>query len=120
MTRPFATVSELFGQWKEDVLSDEPPATWSIGDPAFAHVEVAPGCISVLGGAPGSGKTALFNQWVGGILDSETDARVLVANVEMSPGQLLTRMLSRLSGVPRPRSASTRSHLPVTKKSARR
>jgi replicative DNA helicase len=100
MTRPFATVSELFGPWKEDILSDEPPATWSIGDPVFAHVEVAPRRIGLLGGAPGCGKTALFNQWVGGILDSESDARILIANVEMSPEQLLTRMLSCLSRVP--------------------
>src|SRR5262249_51828280 len=39
-------------------------------------------------------------QWVGGILDAEPDARVLVANVEMSAHQLLTRTLSRLSGIP--------------------
>jgi replicative DNA helicase len=100
MTLPFATVAELFGPWKDDLLSDEPPATWSIGDATFAHVEVAPDRIILLGGAPGSGKTALLLQWVGGILDTEPDARILLANVEMSAGQLLARMLARLSNVP--------------------
>jgi replicative DNA helicase len=100
MTRPFATVADLFAGWRDDVLSHDPPATWNIGDLAFDHVEVAPGRIILLGGAPGAGKSALLLQWLGGILDTEPDARVLIANVEMSPGQLLTRTLSRLSGVP--------------------
>jgi replicative DNA helicase len=100
MTLPFATVAELFGGWKDDLLSDDPPATWSIGDPVFDHVEVAPGRIVLLGGAPGSGKTAMLLQWLGGILDTEPDARILLANVEMSAGQLLARMLARISGVP--------------------
>jgi replicative DNA helicase len=100
MTRPFSTVADLFQGWSADVLNEEPPPTWSIGDPTFDHVEVAPGRIILLGGAPAVGKTALINQWLGGILDTESDARVLIANVEMSPYQLLTRTLSRLSGVP--------------------
>jgi hypothetical protein len=50
LTRPLDTVSDLFSGWRLDVLSDEPPATWSIGDPAFAHVEVAPGRIVLAGG----------------------------------------------------------------------
>jgi replicative DNA helicase len=97
--RPFATVTDLFAGWRADVLSDDPPACWSIGDPTFEHVEVVPGRIVLLGGAPGSGKTALLMQWSGGILASEADARIMIANVEMSPGQLLCRMLSRLSRV---------------------
>jgi replicative DNA helicase len=99
MTRPLATVADLYRAWSDDVLSEDPPPTWSIGDPAFDHVEVAPGRIILLGGAPGAGKTALLLQWLCGILDTEPDARVLIANVEMSPHQLLTRQLSRLSGV---------------------
>jgi replicative DNA helicase len=100
VTRPLATVADLFEAWSGDVLSTDPPPVWSIGDPAFAHVEVAPGRIILLGGAPGVGKTALLLQWLFGILDTEPEARVLIANVEMSPHQLLTRQLSRLSGVP--------------------
>jgi replicative DNA helicase len=90
----------LFEEWRSDVLSIEPPTSWSIGDPTFDHVEVAPGRIVLVGGSPSSGKTALLQQWVGGILDAEADARVLIANIEMAPGQLLNRMLSRTSGVP--------------------
>jgi replicative DNA helicase len=100
LTRPFTTVADLYRAWTEDVLSEHPPPTWSIGDPTFDHVEVAPGRVILLGGAPGAGKTALLLQWLFGILGSEPEARILVANVEMTPNQLLTRQLSRLSGVP--------------------
>jgi replicative DNA helicase len=99
VTRPFATVTDLIAGWRADILSDDPPACWSIGHPTFEDVEVTPGRILLLGGAPGSGKTALFMQWSGGILDTEADARIMIANVEMSPSQLLSHTLSRLSRV---------------------
>src|SRR5262249_29669756 len=78
---------------------DTPPPTWKLGQP-FEHVEIAPGRIELLGGAPGTGKTVLLMQWVFSALFLNPDLRILVCNVEMPPGMLLNRQLSRLSVVP--------------------
>ncbi|WP_165249233.1 DnaB-like helicase C-terminal domain-containing protein [Paludisphaera soli] len=94
------TGTDLYGGWWEDVTSERPPPGWKAGDPVFDHVEVAPGRIILIGGPPGGGKTSLVNQWVGGMLATNPDMRILVANVEMPPTALLSRHLSRLSDVP--------------------
>ncbi|WP_169980912.1 DnaB-like helicase C-terminal domain-containing protein [Tautonia rosea] len=98
--RTFVTAEGLFGDWLDDLHSTEPPLTWSSGDECFDHVELAPGRIVLVGGGPGAGKTAAILQWVFGMLETNPDLRVLVANVEMSPMTLMTRQLSRLSGIP--------------------
>lgn len=94
------TGKALFDAWYGEVTSDTPPPTWSSGDPIFEPYEVGPGRIILIGGAPGAGKTAFILQWIFGILAACPNLRVLVANVEMPPHALLTRQLSRLSGVP--------------------
>jgi replicative DNA helicase len=96
----YTTGKVLFDAWSGEITSPDPPLTWSAGDPVFESIEVEPGRIILLGGAPGSGKTALLMQWALGILTHNPDLRVLVANVEMPPHALLTRQLSRLSGIP--------------------
>ena len=93
------TGKALFTSWYDEVTSEMPPLTWSSGDPVFEPFEVGPNRIILVGGAPGSGKTALLCQWVFGLLASNPDLRVLIGNVEMPPHALLTRQLSRLSGV---------------------
>jgi replicative DNA helicase len=94
------TGSTLFDAWHGEVISETPPLAWSCSDPVFAPFEIGPNRIILLGGAPGSGKTALLCQWVFGLLADNPNLRVLVGNVEMPPHALLTRQLSRLSGVP--------------------
>ncbi|GIW86692.1 MAG: replicative DNA helicase [Isosphaeraceae bacterium] len=94
------TGADLYREWWDEVTTDAPPAGWSAGDPALDHVEVAPSRIILVAGPPGAGKTALINQWVGGLLSGNLDVRVALANVEMPPAALLSRHLSRLSGVP--------------------
>jgi replicative DNA helicase len=100
MTQSYLAGAGLFAAWWGDLNSDTPTPTWSPADPVFDGIEVAPGRIVLVAGPPGGGKTALIGQWVGGLLDRHDDLRVLNANVEMPPGALLTRQLSRLSGVP--------------------
>jgi replicative DNA helicase len=100
LTETYLAGADLYASWWEAFTSETPPTTWSPGDPVFDGIEVAPGRIVLVAGPPGAGKTALIGQWVGGMLDRNDDLRVLVANVEMPPGALLTRQLSRLSGVP--------------------
>ena len=58
---PLITGVEAFGSWRTS--SQGPPLkTWSVGD-EFAHIEIGPGRVLLIGGAPGSGKTALLLQW---------------------------------------------------------
>lgn len=94
------TGEALFASWWNEVTDDDPPPTWSSGDPIFENIEVGPGRIILVAGPPGGGKTALIGQWTTDLLRACPDLRVFVANVEMPPQALLTRQLSRLSGVP--------------------
>jgi replicative DNA helicase len=55
--------------------------------------------VTLLGGAPGAGKTAFSMQCVIDALRQTPDLRAVVCNVEMSPRVLLDRQLARLSGV---------------------
>ncbi|NLF59368.1 MAG: AAA family ATPase [Candidatus Hydrogenedens sp.] len=94
----FITAAGLFDTWADDVLHGKPPVIWNVGA-GFQHVELGPGLVCLLGGAPGSGKTALSMQWVVDALRSEKTLRCLVCNVEMHPRTLMDRQLARLSGV---------------------
>jgi replicative DNA helicase len=96
----YRTGAALFASWQADIFDPHPPPTWSSGDPIFDDIEVGPGRIILLGGPPGAGKTAPIGQWTTGLLMTCPDLRVFSANVEMPPHALLSRQLSRLSGVP--------------------
>ena len=95
----FVSGADLFATWNKSIFDPTLPPTWKIGA-AFDHVEIAPGRIVLIGGAPGAGKTALITQWTFDGLDLNPKLRAVVANVEMSPSRLLDRQLARLSGVP--------------------
>jgi replicative DNA helicase len=96
----YHTGKALFDAWQAELLTDDPPPTWSSRDPIFEGIEVGPGRIILLGGPPGGGKTSLIGQWTTDMLQHTPDLRILIANVEMPPHALLSRQLSRLSGVP--------------------
>jgi replicative DNA helicase len=53
----------------------------------------------LLGGAPGSGKTALSMQAIVDALRLNDSLRALVCNIEMPPEVLMDRQLARLSGI---------------------
>lgn len=92
---------QLFMGWKRDLLSGKSPIRWSLADEdsPLNAIKAEPGSVKALGGGPGSGKTALVLQLVTDGLRLSDELRVLVANVEMAPGVLLDRQLSRLSGI---------------------
>jgi replicative DNA helicase len=96
----YLTGKALFDSWLADIKSGKPPLTWPSGDPVFENIEAGPSRIVLIAGPPGAGKTALFGQWVVGMLRANPGVRVLVANVEMPADALLTRQLARLSGIP--------------------
>lgn len=95
----FATAADLIDGWRDDVLSGTPPTLFPVGSGELARIEIGPGLVTLLGGAPGSGKTSLVMQLVIDALRLTPTLRVLVCNVEMSAGVLLDRQLARLSGI---------------------
>lgn len=99
MTPKFQTGDTLLGSWMTDVERGEPPVRFALAQP-FDRLDLRPGRLLLFGGAPGHGKTAAILQTVVDLLRLNPSARVLVANVEMTPTLLLERAVSRLSGVP--------------------
>jgi len=63
------------------------------------YPEIGPGLVTLIGGAPAGGKTALATMMGVEMLRFHSDLRVLMANCEMSPEALLNRQLARLSGI---------------------
>ena len=100
MTIPnFVRGADAIDRWRDDIRSGEPPTFYRIGEGELARIEIGPGLVTLLGGAPGAGKTAFVMQAVIDALRLSADLRALVVNVEMPPGVLLDRQLARLSGV---------------------
>ena len=85
-----------FSDWRSSLISGEARAVFPHSLPV---PEIAPGNITLIGGAPGVGKTALAMSIVVEALRHSAGMRALVANVEMPPDALLDRQLARLSGI---------------------
>jgi replicative DNA helicase len=92
----FSSVADLLGEWRDDVLTGKGPILYPVG---LEGIEVGPGLVTLIGGAPGGGKSALVMQLVCEALERTADLRAVVYNVEMSPSVLLDRQLARLSGI---------------------
>lgn len=99
MTPNYSTGADLFRSWFADVERGEPPVRFALPDP-FAAMDLRPGRLFLFGGAPGGGKTAALTQIGIDLLRQNESARLLVANVEMTPALLVERIVSRLSAVP--------------------
>lgn len=95
----YATAADVLDRWREDVLSGTPPRLFPVGDGELARLEVGPGLVNLIGGAPGAGKTAFTMQATIDALRLTPTLRALVCNIEMPPAVLLDRQLARLSGV---------------------
>ena len=95
---PYIPGAEALADWREELASGSPPPRLPLGD-GFEEVNVAPGTVTLFGGAPGAGKTALVSQLMTDALRLEKDLRLMIVNVEMSPAALLDRQMARLSGV---------------------
>jgi replicative DNA helicase len=95
----FNTAADVFGSWREDILTGKPPTFYPIGEGKLAEIEVGPGLVTLIGGPPGVGKTAFTMQAVVDALRLTPTLRALVCNVEMSARVLLDRQLARLSGI---------------------
>ena len=99
-TASFITAADALAAWRDDVLTGMPPTLYPIGSGELARIEVGPGLVNLIGGAPGAGKTAFTMQAVIDALRLTPTLRACVCNVEMPPPVLLDRQLARLSGIP--------------------
>ncbi len=95
----FVAAANLIDQWSDNVVHGEPPVRYPIGTGELGRIEIGPGLVTLLGGAPGAGKTAFSMQATIDALRLTPDLRALICNVEMPPDALLDRQLARLSGV---------------------
>ncbi|HEY2841807.1 MAG TPA: DnaB-like helicase C-terminal domain-containing protein [Pirellulales bacterium] len=99
MKPAFQTAADVFDGWSDDVLTGSPPVLYPIGAGELARIEIGPKLVTLLGGAPGAGKTAFAMQAVVDALRLTPTLRALVCNIEMPAEVLLDRQLARLSGV---------------------
>jgi len=99
MTANYVTAADTFDGWREELLTGKQPELWSVGDGELSRIEIGPGLVTLIGGAPGSGKTCLTMQLAVDALRRNPSLRCLVCNVEMPSSVLLDRQLSRLSGI---------------------
>ncbi len=95
----FQSGTDVFDDWRDDLLTGTPPVLYPVGDGELARLEIGPKLVTLLGGPPGVGKTAFVMQAVTDALRLTPSLRALVANVETSPSVLLDRQLARLSGI---------------------
>ena len=93
------TAADAFESWRDDVHTGSPPVFYPIGSGELARIEIGPKLVTLIGGAPGAGKTAFTMQAVVDALRLTSSLRVLVCNIEMPAGVLLDRQLARLSGI---------------------
>ncbi|MDD3586918.1 MAG: DnaB-like helicase C-terminal domain-containing protein [Thermoguttaceae bacterium] len=87
----------------EEIISGKPPTVWNVApraDSALNKLQLAPGKVVVIGGAPGVGKTAFFMQLVFDALRYNPGLKVLICNVEMDPQILLYREFARQTEIP--------------------
>ena len=99
MTPVFQTAADVFDRWRDDVLTGSPPTLYPLGAGDLERIEVGPGLVTLIGGAPGAGKTAFTMQAVIDALHLTSGLRARVCSIEMPPAILLDRQLARLSGV---------------------
>jgi replicative DNA helicase len=99
MTASYLPANQVFADWRDDLFAGEQPTLYRIGGGELSRIEIGPGWVTLLGGAPASGKTALTMQWATDALRLNPDLRIVCCNVEMSANTLLDRQLARLSGI---------------------
>lgn len=66
----------------------------------LSSLPIGPGMLTAIGAPPGEGKTMLAMQSVVNALFADEELTAIVANVDMTPEELLDRQVSRLAQVP--------------------
>jgi replicative DNA helicase len=95
----YIAAADALDPWREDLLTGKAPVLYPLGAGDLGRIEVGPGLVTLIGGAPGAGKTAFTMQCIVDALRRTPDLRALACNIEMPAAVLLDRQLARLSGV---------------------
>jgi replicative DNA helicase len=95
----YQVAADMLANWRENVLTGNPPPLFPVGTGDLARLEIGPGLVTLVGGAPGAGKTAFSMQLLVDALRLTPSLRAVVCNIEMPPPVLLDRQLARLSGI---------------------
>lgn len=93
------TGAAVFEQYL-DYVPPQPITTTNGINPQLSSIPLVPGEMTLIGGAPGSGKTGLVYQLLFDALRYNPELNALSVNVEMSYFDLLDRQMSRLANVP--------------------
>ena len=95
----YVSAADALDRWRDDVISGTAPVLYPLGAGELGNIQIGPGLVTLIGGAPGAGKTAFTMQGIIDALRLTPTLRALVCNIEMPPAVLLDRQLARLSGV---------------------
>ena len=95
----FSKATDLMSDYRTEAFNGTPPELYVCGEGSLRKMEIGPGVLLLLGGAPGAGKTAFAMQIVIDALRMNGALKALVCNVEMLPRHLLDRQMARLSGI---------------------
>ena len=57
----FAVAADVLDRWRENVLSGTPPKMYAVGDGDLKRIEVGPGLVTLIGGAPGGRQDGLYH-----------------------------------------------------------
>ena len=98
-TGNYVVAADAFDAWRDNVYAGSAPVFYPIGSGELGRIEIGPNLVTLIGGAPGSGKTAFTMQAVVDALRLTSTLKALVCNVEMTPNVLFDRQLARISGI---------------------
>lgn len=90
---------EAVAAWRDRINTGQVDRMFVAGDGELARYAIGPGRVTLQGGAPGQGKTALIMQLTIDALRLNPGLRACVCNVEMTVNALLDRQLARISGI---------------------
>jgi replicative DNA helicase len=97
MKSNFVLANTEISTFAERVRHGTAPTCYKL--PRLGNLEIWPGQVTLLGGAPCAGKTAFAMQLVVDILRLNKDCRAMICSVEMPRHELFERQVSRISGV---------------------
>lgn len=93
-----ASLASVLDAFFEEIEKGTPPVRWPVGE-GWGTFALRPHEVTVIGGAPESGKTALFLNLIWQAMQLTPTLRVIIANNESEWPTLMERMTAMIAGV---------------------